>query len=229
MKTIDSQLRQSFVQATDEVIPPAPWLETQVVDALRQRRRVRPRWRDLGAIGGFGPGLRLAAGLVALLIAVAGVAVLMVSARSHTSTVPGGTSTTIQTPSPSPTATFRPSPAVRASYWPPGEPVPAQLAGSWQSQISSRQIDLGGYTFQPRDASGCACDSGNVEVSASAIYFMTDTCTPSASLNPVNKFGYEKYSYTLTGTTLILVRAPDPGQSNCGFSFQGSYTRIASS
>jgi hypothetical protein len=356
MKASDSQLRQMFVLATDEVIPPAPWLETQVIDAL-PRPRVRRSWRHVGRIGEFSSGLRLAAGLVALLIAGAGVAALLMSARSHTLTVPGGRSTlvptdtftpspavrastwppggpvpvqmagswqqnpsaqilhlgaytfqlgdvqpepnicgycvignvvvsgseidfiddtctlkanfgferftytltgntlvltravgsgqsacrwllagtytrvkstNVQTPSPSPTVTFTPSPAVRASNWPPGGTVPAELAGPWQSQVNSRRIDLGGYTFQV-DPSGCGCGSGNVVVNRSEIYFMTDTCTPPASLAPVDKFGYEQYSYTLSGNTMILVRAPDPGQSNCGFSFQGTYTKVASS
>lgn len=229
----ERQIFDQFHESLD--VQPRPGaidrLETALatVNALGQRRRARWPWRDMGAIGELGPGLRLTAGLVALLIAVAGVAVLLISARSHTQTVPGGHSTPVQTPSPSPAVTFTPSPAFRASNWPPGGTVPAELAGSWQSQVNSRQIDLGGYTFQVLPASGCSCGSGNVVVNGPEIYFMTDACTPPSSPAPVFKFGYETYSYTLTGSTLVLVRAADPRQSNCGFGFQGTYTRIATS
>ena len=216
MKTDDSQLQQMFVRATDEVIPPAPWLEAQVVEALQRRRRVRRRVIDLGAIGGFGSGLRLTAGMAALLIAVGTVAALLMSARIlHNPTVPGGSSTT---PLPILTVPFTPSPAVRASNWPPGGPVPAQLAGAWQQAPSAQILHLGLYTFQvgdehPDDATNGGNIGpplfGNVVVNGSEIDFMSDICT----LN--GDFGFERFTYTVNGNTLVITRTPGPGQSNC--------------
>src|SRR6266568_1070107 len=83
MKTND-ELRKRFVMAIDEVLPPAPWLETRVIDAVRRRPRYRPLAFGVDALAGFTPGLRLAAGVVAILIAVATVSALLVSGRLHT-------------------------------------------------------------------------------------------------------------------------------------------------
>jgi hypothetical protein len=237
MKTIDSQLRRMFVEATDEVIPPAPWLETEVIEVLRRPGRVRRSPRDTGEILAFRLGLRLGAGLAALLIALTAVTVLLVSSRIHTSTEPGSGSTTVQVPSPSPNATFVPSPAARASNWPPGQVVPAQLAGSWRAQINSRQIDLGGYSFQLLDPSRCRpdtgtawiCSSGNVVVNGQAIYFITGSCYPPAGPSYGDHFGYEKYAYSLTGNYLVLTRATaDTSLPDCGLRLDGTYQRLAS-
>ena len=224
----DSQLQQLFVRATDEVIPPAPWLESQVVDALRPRPRVRRRVIDLGARGGFvGSGLRLAAGLVALLLVVGTVAALLMSARLlHNPIMPGARSTTVQTPSPSPPHTFTPSPAVRASNWPPGGPVPAQMAGGWQQNPSAQILHVGGYTFELGDVHPepniCGyCVIGNVVVNGSEIDFIDDTCTLKADS------GFERFTYTLSGNILVLTKAQGPGQSNCRWLLAGTYTRTA--
>jgi len=235
MKPTDSQLRQMFVRATDEAVPPAPWLETEVINAMRRPRAVRRPWRTEGAIGDFPQGLRLAASLAALLIAFAGVSVLLMSARGHILPESGGRSTTVQTASPGPRVTFTPSPAVRAPNWPAGDMVPAQLAGSWQLQTNSRQIDLGGYSFQVREPSRCrpdfgttwVCTSGNVVVNGQEVDFITDTCSPQAGNTFVGEFGYEKYFYSLSGNTLTLTKPTDPGWSDCGFGLQGTYTKIS--
>lgn len=222
----DTQLQQMFVRATDEVIPPAPWLESRVVDALRRRPGVRRRVIHLGAFGGFGSGLRLAAGLVAILIAVGTVAALLMSARLlQNPTVPGSRSTTVQAQSPSP-HTFTPSPAVRASNWPPGGPVPTQMAGGWQQNPSAQILHLGGYTFELGDVQPepniCGyCAIGNVVVNGSEIDFIDDTCTLKSA------FGFERFTYTLSGNTLVLTRAQGPGQSNCRWLLAGTYTRTA--
>ena len=65
-------------------------------------------------------------------------------------------------------------------------------------------------------------------VNGRAIYFITDTCFAPASQS-TGQFGYEEYTYSLTGHTLVLVKASDPGQSICGFYLQGVYTRLATS
>jgi hypothetical protein len=238
MKTIDSQLQRTFVEATDEVVPPAPWLETEVINVLRQPSRVRRSRRDGGsAIGEFRPGVRLTASLAALLIALGGVAVLLMSARNHTAPQPGSKPTTVQIPSPSPRDTFIPSPAVRAPNWPAGQVVPAQMAGSWLAQINSQEIDLGGYTYQILDPSRCRpdtgtawiCRSGNVVVNGQAIYFMTDVCNPPSGNAYFGPFGYEKYSYWLAGDSLTLVKTTDTGLRDCGLRLDGTYQRIAAS
>jgi hypothetical protein len=235
MKTMDSQLRRMFVEATDEVVPPAPWLEAEVIEVLRRPGRARRSPRDGGEILAFRLGLRLGAGLASLLIAVTAVTVLLVSARIHTLTEPGSGSTTVQVPSPSPSATFTPSPAVRASNWPLGQFVPAQLAGSWRAQINSRQIDLGGYSFQVLDPSRCRpdtgtawiCSFGNVVVDGQTIYFITDSCYPPAGPLYADRFGYEKYAYSLFGNYLVLTRATNTGLQDCGFRLDGTYQRLA--
>ena len=98
----DSELKRMFVLATDEVIPPAPWLESQVVDALNRHGRSRPVARGSGVIGGFGPGLRLVAGVAAVLVALVAVAALLMNTRLHSSLAPGLRSTPVQSPAPAP-------------------------------------------------------------------------------------------------------------------------------
>jgi hypothetical protein len=249
MKSNDSQLQQMFVRATDEVIPPAPWLEDQVAGALQQRARARRRAIDFSALGGFGSGLRLAAGLVALLLAVGTVAALLMSTRLlHNPTAPGGKSTAAQTPSPNVIVPFTPSPAVRASNWPPGGAVPAQLAGSWQPALPSEMcktagmsgciLHLGGNTFQVGEEYPAGTrDSGtigpplfgNVVVDGSEIDFISDICTANGDL------GFERFTYTLNGNILVIARAQGPGQSTCTWVagpslwpfLAGTYTRLS--
>ncbi len=174
MKTND-ELRKRFVMAIDEVLPPAPWLETRVIDAVRRR----PRYRPLA----FG-----------------------VDPKTHLQTL---------SPTPSPTFTFTPSPAVRAANWPPGEQVPAELAGCWQPELlqAGDTLCLGGYSFN----FGGDID-GNVVVNGSEIDFISDICTNDA------KFGFDRYKYTTTGDTLVLTRI---GTLNCHWGLQRSFKRVA--
>lgn len=249
MKSNESQLRQMFVRATDEVVPAAPWLEDQVLDVVLRRARPRRGSVVFLALRGSGSGVRFAAGVAAILIAVGAVAALLMSARLlHNSTTPGGRSTVAQTPSPTPIVPFIPSPAVRAGNWPPGGPVPAQLAGAWQPPLSSAMcktagmsgciLHLGGDTFQVGEEypNGTASNGtigpplwGNVVVIGSEIDFISDICTAKAD------FGFERFTYTLNGNILVIAKAPGPGQSNCswttGASFwpflAGTYTRVS--
>lgn len=76
----DRQLRTEFVRALDEVLPPAPWLETAVIEELHRVHKLGARDRGLGGVPHrlWSPrrqGMRLAAGLVlvAMVIAAAGV------------------------------------------------------------------------------------------------------------------------------------------------------------
>lgn len=163
--------------------------------------------------------------LPAFLIAVATVAALLVSACSQTPTEAAGGRT--QTPSarppeglatsPSPPQKFTPSPAVRSANWPPGGPVPEHLAGSWQGKYA---LQLGAYTFQ------FVGIDGNVVVNGSEIDFMSNDCKAGAIGTPsaVPVFGFDRYSYTLTGNNLVLLRV---GPYVCGWHIQGTYLRIA--
>ena len=219
MKENDSLLQQMFVRATDEVVPPAPWLESRVAAALHRRGREGQRPVASVMFGGIiGSGLRLTAGLVAVLLAVAVVAsVLMGTRLLHSPTVPGN-GPTVQTPS------FVPSPAIRAANWPPGGPVPSELAGAWQSSPTAQTLYLGGYTFQVGDRGPIAqLYFGNVVVNGSEIDFISDFCTRNAA------FGFESFTYTVVGNTLVITRASGPGQSNCAIGLPrlaGTYTRV---
>lgn len=228
MKRNGNQLQQMFVRATDEVIPPAPWLESQVMDALHRRGRARSGLIDLGTLGAFGSGLRLTAGLAALLIAVGTVAALLMSAHLLPSlSIPGARSTTVGTPSPNPAHQFTPSPAVRGSNWPPGGPVPAAMAGSWRSSSIAPILHLGAYTFQL----GEEYDNpnlgplvfGDVVVNGSEIDFMSNVCTTSGD------FGFERFTFTLSANILVITKAQGPGQSYCGSGWPwlpGTYSRV---
>jgi hypothetical protein len=246
----DRALRREIERWVEGAAPPAPWLEQNVIAAVRARADAGHRtgtrpWRGFGPLGGIASGQRLAAGLVAILIAVGTVAALLMSSRLiHSPTVPGGRQTTVQTPSPSLTVPFTPSPPVRALNWPPGGPVPAQLAGPWQPSPSavlcSKRTNsnctlyLGVYTFQVGDehpTSGSIGPPlfGNVVVNGSEIDFISDICTASGD------FGFERFSYTLNGNTLVIAKAPGPGQSNCGWgvgdslwpALAGTYSRLS--
>jgi hypothetical protein len=233
MTTNDSQLRQMFVRATDELIPPAPWLEAQVVDAMGRRPAARTRLIDLGAFRGFGPSLRLTAGVIAVLVALVAVAALLMSGRHlQHSSVPAGRASSVQSPGIIP---FTPSPAVRGADWPAGGPVPLQLAGSWQQSIQSAPVlYLAAYSFQlGEETNGPNIDPlayGNVVVNGSEIDFISDACSLRGD------FGFERYTYVLNGASLTLTRKSGAGQTNCGGGSRpywpymaGSYVRIASS
>ena len=99
MTTKDTQLKERFVMAIDEAIPPAPWLEARVTKAVQRVPRHGQRVFGLSTALDFRPGLRLAAGLAALLIAIAAVTALLMSARLHSPTVPVGPGPTVTSPS----------------------------------------------------------------------------------------------------------------------------------
>ena len=219
MTTNDTQLRERFVMAIDEAIPPAPWLEARVTEAIQRVPRRRQRAFGLDSAFDFRPSLRLAAGLAAVLIAVAAVAALLMSARLHAPTVPVKRGPTVTSPSPSQAevpwnpsdSTFTPT-TVRSPSWPPGGPVPAELAGSWQPkvhQVKTGVLYLGGYSFLIQII------GGDVVVNGSEIDFMVDPC------------GVDRFSYTLTGDTLVLARIGQLPPANCAFQIQGTYTRLA--
>lgn len=216
--TTENELKRNFSVAIDEVIPPAPWLEAQVSDALRRRKRAHR-----GPAFGSGRGIGFAAGLATLLIGLLAVTALLLTTRIQSRPVPVNPPTPVATPSP--TFTFTPSPAVRSASWPAGGPVPAQLAGCWQSQRypnnPTYEVCLGQYSFD----FGQGFAAGNVVVNGSEIDFISDTCTLNAT------FGYDRYSYTITGSTLVLTKFPTSNTGawgNCGWRLQGSYTKVAS-
>jgi hypothetical protein len=228
--TSDRALQREIERWVERAAPPTPWLEQRVIAAVRAHAEVGHRtgrhpWRNFGALGGFGSGLRLAAGLVALLLAIGTVAALLMSGRYlQNPTVPGGKSTTVQSPAPSPPM-FTPSPAVRASNWPPGGPVPAQLAGSWQSSPYAQILHLGAYTFQVGEEGQQIAQLyfGNVVVNGSEIDFVSDFCTRNAD------FGFERFTYTQNGNTLVIKKAQGPGQSSCYSGLPplaGTYSRV---
>lgn len=222
----EDRIRERIREATGYE-PPGPGFGARPISRLRGAAATEP----IGRGHGNSPLL----GLVAALLGVVVVGTLIVGAHAmHLNPIHPGAP---RTSSPGPRTAFEPSPAVRASSWPPGEQIPAQLAGSWSSQFGSRRIELGGFTDRLSDAGRCipgtgfsasACGYGNVVVNGSFIYFITDEC-----FNPWSQatapFGYEKYSYSVTASTLVLVKATDPGQSNCGFYLQGTYYRTPTS
>jgi hypothetical protein len=240
MKGNDSQLKEMFVRATDEVTPAAPWLESRIVDAALRRGRMRRHGFDLGALGALGPGMRLTAGVVTLLLALGTVAGLLIGPRLfHNLPVPGSRSTTIQSPGLN-LAPFTPSPAVRASSWPPGGPVPTQLAGAWApagGQVGAANstgsvLHVGGYTWEFDDnwrpsqhrglcGGGNHCYSGNVVVNGSEIDFIDATCTVKATA------GFQRFTYVITGNTLVLTPLEGPGQSSCIWVLAGTYSRVS--
>lgn len=226
MTQSDRQLQQMFVHATDEVVPAAPWLEGRIVDAIQQRGRGRRLAFRVDAFRGFGSGLRLTAGLVAIAVVIAAVAGLLMTTRLLHNPPAPGTKSTVQSPLP-----FIPSPAVRAANWPPGGPVPTAMAGAWQPANYNNVLHLGGYTFEFGDEYAlndtgtiCGpgpCPIGNVVVNGSEIDFIQDPCGRIG-------YGYERFSYTLNGDTLVLTRLDGPGQSNCGLLMAGTYSRVRS-
>jgi len=236
MKTSDAQLHRMFVRATDEVVPSAPWLEAQIVDSLRHHGTARRLKKDPGGLEWIRPSLRPVAVLVAVLIAIGAVAALLTSARLLHSVVPA-TMPATQSPSPSRppqadvTVPFAPSPAVRDPRWPAGGPVSTRLAGSWRQTPSAPILYLGGYTFQlgeetpdPTSYPGNINPDlfGNVVVNGSEMDFIAETCAY------VYAYTVERYTYTLSGDTLVIAKGPHDTQ--CSWPrLEGTYTRVLTS
>ena len=88
---------------------------------------------------------------------------------------------------------------------------------------------MGAYTWELGDESAegpslCGpghCYSGNVVVNGSEIDFIDNACTAKAD------FGFERFSYTLTGNTLVLSRMQGSGQSSCVWLMAGRYSRVS--
>lgn len=216
MSTHENQLRERFMVALDEVVPPAPWLEGRVVDAVRRAPRPQRGIAGLFDRLELRSNVRFAAALVAVLIAAAAITALLMSNRLHTSPSPAAprTPTSIASPSASQTpwnpsdSTFTPT-TVRSASWPPGGPVPAGLAGAWNPQLHNGKtgvLYLGGYS------SLVQIQPGNVVVNGSEIDFIYDACA------------VIRYRYTLTGDTLVLTRISDV----CGTGLAGTYARLSS-
>jgi hypothetical protein len=227
MITSDNELRHRFIAAMEEVVEPAPWLEAKVVDAIGREARA-PRRRPVTPLV---RNLRFAAAVAALLIAAIGLSALLFSARMH-----GYNPVPAHTPHPgtsaSPAYSFTPSPAVRLAKWPAGGPVPASLAGCWQSTKYANNpfytLCMGGYTFD----FGQGAAEGNVVVTGSEIDFISDTCTPDGS------YGYDRYHFSIASGVLTLIKFPSPpppsGQTgtagawgNCGWRIAGTYAQIS--
>ena len=118
MTTNDTQLRERFVMAIDEAVPPAPWLESRVTEAIQRVPRRRQRGFGLDRVFDFRPGLRMAAGLAAVLIGIAAVAALMMSARLHAPTVPVRPGPTVTSPSASQAEVpWNPTSIICATFW----------------------------------------------------------------------------------------------------------------
>ena len=227
----DNDLRRRFVMAVDEVLPPAPALEYRVHDALRrEKRRVVEPQRGGRGVAGLGPGLRLAASLAALLIAVSVVATLVYSATMHHTIVPS------HRPAP-PSYKFSPTATTRSADWPEGGPVPADLAGCWQLQKypsdPAKELCLGEYSFDVGQGSSV----GNVVVNGTEIdLFSYQSPDPVRNgFNICGSNGQEKYRYTVAGSTLVLVNfaklyplgigLANPGA--CGWELDGTYSKLA--
>jgi hypothetical protein len=229
MMMTDKELRRRFVMAVDEVIPPAPALEARVRDDLHLEQRPGRRTLSGGSIFGHGSGLRLAAGLAAIVIASTLVTALLFSARPHRLIVPSHQPTPLASPSSS--YKFTPSATTRSASWPAGGPVPAELAGCWQSQKHPNdpvfEVCLGQYSFDV----GLGYSVGNVVVNGSEVDFFSEVCGSNV------RMPYDGYRYTITGSQLILTSlanliprgtGPVDSWSNCGWELDGAYSRLAS-
>jgi hypothetical protein len=221
----DKELRRRFVMAMDEILPPAPALESCVRDDLRFERRPGRRTPTGGNIFRHRSGLRLAAGLAAILVGITvvsllfGVRVLQPIAPSHQ-----------PTPAASPSAyEFTPTATTRSASWPAGGAVPADLAGCWQSQAHPNdpalEVCLGQYSFDV----GRGYSVGNVVVNGSEVDLFSDACGSNVA-RP-----YDAYRYTISGSRLVLTSlsrliARGTGLadswSSCGWELDGSYSKL---
>jgi hypothetical protein len=95
-------------------------------------------------------------------------------------------------------------------------------------------LHLGAYTFEignehPTSSTIGPPLFGNVVVNGSEIAFLSDICLADGS------FGFERFTYTLTGDNLVITKASGPGQSSCGWQLgpnlwpliAGTYTRVS--
>ena len=228
MMMTDKELRRRFVMAVDAVLPPAPALEARVRDDLYLEQRPGRRTLPGRSIVQHGSGLRFAAGLAAILIAITVVTALLFSARLLRPIVPSHQPAPVASPSSG--YKFTPKATTRSASWPAGGPVPAELAGCWQSQKHPNdpvfEVCLGQYSFDV----GRGYSVGNVVVNGSEVDFFSNVCGSNVDMP------YDGYRYTITGSQLVLTSlakliargtGPVDSWSNCGWELDGSYSRLA--
>lgn len=229
MTLTDKELRRRFVMAVDEVLPPAPALESRLRHQLDLEQRPARRTLSGGSIFGHRSGLRLAAGLAAIVIAISLVTALLFSARPLGLIVPSHQSTPLASPSNG--YEFTPTATTRSASWPAGGPVPADLAGCWQSQKHPNdpvfEVCLGQYSFDV----GRGYSVGNVVVNGSDVDFFSDACGSNVAMP------YDGYRYSITGGQLVLTSlakliargtGPVDSWSSCGWELDGSYSKLPS-
>jgi hypothetical protein len=227
MTMTDKDLRRRFVMAVDEILPPAPALESRVRDDLLFERRPGRRTPAGGNIFRPRSGLRFAAGLATVLVGIIvvslvfGIRILQPIAPSHQ-----------PTPLASPSAyEFTPTATTRLASWPAGGAVPAELSGCWQSQSHpndpSFEVCLGQYSFDV----GRGYSVGNVVVNGTEVDLFSDACGSNVAMP------YDGYRYTVSGTRLVLTSlakliargmGPADSWSSCGWELDGSYSRLPS-
>ena len=219
--TPDSELRRRYVLALDEVLPPAPALQASVNEALRAEQRSRTRRRTAPMF--FGSGLRLTAGVAALIVGIIAASALVMSGRVFVSPATSHAPQSYR---------FLPTYATPAADWPQGGPVPSSLAGCWQLQTrlsdGRYELCLGQYSFDL----GQGWSVGNVVVQGGEIeFFRSDICALNSS-RPANS-----YRYSLAGGKLTLINLDKlvPGgtgaannDSSCGWELDGTYFKLAS-
>ena len=225
MTMTDKELRRRFVMAVDEVLPPAPALESRVRDDLRLEQGPGRRTLPGTSISRHRSGLLFAAGLAAILVGIIvvsllfGVRILQPIAPSH-QPIPVASPSAYQ---------FIPTATNRLASWPAGGAVPAELAGCWQSQNRPNdpafEVCLGQYSFDV----GRGYSVGNVVVNGSEVDFFSDVCGSNVA-RP-----YDGYRYTISGSRLVLTNLSKliargtglvDSWSSCGWELDGSYSRL---
>lgn len=219
----NNELKRRFVLAVDEVIPPAPALEARVYEGLRRDQRRSNHEGQSAWVLKLGPGLRLAAGLAAFLVASTIVTTLLFSTEARKAIGPSDR--------PAPGYRFTPKATTRSASWPKGGPVPAGLEGCWQLQRSpqdpSHEVCLGQYSFDI----GQGTIVGNAVVNGAEIDLFTNACGSNVG-KP-----YDAYLYTVDGSMLALVNVSRllprgvglaDSWSSCGWELDGTYSRLVS-
>ena len=220
--TTDSDLRRRYVLALDEVLPPAPALGPRVNEVLRREQRSRGRRGSRPVFSRLGPGMRLTAGIAALIVGILAASAVVLTGRVLVSPA------TSHGPQ---SYNFVPTPTTPAADWPQGGPVPSSLAGCWQLQTllgdKRHELCLGNYSFDL----GQGLSVGNVVVNSGEVdFFRSDICAMNKN-SPA-----DSYVYSVSGDQLILINrdklVPRANglantDSSCGWELDGSYIRLA--
>lgn len=219
--TNDSDLRRRYVLALDEALPPAPALGARVSEVLRREQRSRDR-RSAPMFWRLGSGLRLSAGMGALIVGILAASTLLLTGRSLISPATSHGAHPYR---------FVPTTTAPAADWPQGGLVPSSLAGCWQLQTRAgdehHELCLGQYSFDIGQGSSI----GNVVVNGDeVIFFRSDIC----AMN-MNRPG-DRYLFVVAGGKLSLVNvdklvARGPALVNtdpaCGWELDGTYLKVA--